>query len=177
MKKFKIIVSLLLIISLTGCAGQRQLNINEFLDKFNRLSSEALESEMFGISKEEYFVYSLLHGQNLLCLYCAKDGEIIQCTVTCKETSAEFEQLCVNIISTFTSLDTAESRKYFDSCGKRNGYVLTVNDYDIGTTMILNREDNPLNTNDYPTLKRYVDESDIARPTLSDTTTAIKQHK
>lgn len=177
MKKIKIIVSLLLIISLTGCVGQRQLDINEFLNKFNRLSGEALESEMFDISKEEYFVYSLLHGQNLLCLYCTRDGEIIQCTVTCKEASKDFEQLCINIISTFTDLDTVESRNFFDTCGNHDEFNLTLNDYSIGTTMILNKESNPLNTNNYPTLKKPIDEEDIARPTLSDTTTVIKQHK
>ena len=48
-------------------------------------------------------------------------------------------------------------------------YKLTINNYRIGKTMILNRIENELNTNSMPTLKRKVKEEDIARPTLSDT--------
>ncbi len=177
MKKFKLIISLLLIISLTACVGQRQLNINEFLKKYNLLSGEVLNAEMFAVSGNEEFVYSLLHGQSLLCLYCTENGEIIQCTVTAREATPEFERLCINIISTFTDLNADEALNYYKTCGVMGKYSLVLNDYGIGKTMILNEKENPLNTNNYPTLKKPIDEEDIARPTLSDNDVSIKQQK
>ena len=66
-------------------------------------------------------------------------------------------------------MSAEESENFFKSPRESGKFKLIINDYKIGQTMILNRIDNELNTNDLPTLKREVKEEDIARPTLSDT--------
>lgn len=175
MKPIKLVIPLLfIVISLTACVGQRKLDANEFLNKYNLLSGEALNKEELEIAEGEYFTYRLLHGENLLCLYSNEDGEIFRCTVTAKSKSEDFDTFCINIIRSFTDLNANESRDFLQNGGTEGKYNLFVNDYGIGKTMILNKKSDPLNSNGNPTLKRYVDEKNIARPTLSDTTTTIK---
>ena len=85
MKPLKIIFTLLIIILLTSCVGQKQLNIDELLKKYNSITESELESSMFTVYKSgNDFVYKRIEGSALLCLYAAKDGEITQCTVTVK---------------------------------------------------------------------------------------------
>lgn len=180
MKPLKIILSVLIILCLTSCVGQKQLNIDEMLKKYNSISASELKSSMFAVSKSnELFVYKRIENGVLICLYAGNDGEIIQCTVTAKSTEKEaFEKICVELTETFTDFSAEKSRKLFEHGGVSGKFKLTVNNYDIGKTMILNKTGNELNTNELPTLKREVKEEDIARPTLSDTdktTNVIRQ--
>lgn len=168
----------LMIISLTACTGQSQLNIDEFLTKYNSVSGEALEAQMFTVSKDKYYTYSLLSDNVLICLYAGQDGNIIQCTATVKSgTKNSFDSRCVNLIKAFTGFSDTESNEFFKNKGDSGKFHLVMNDYGIGKTMILNEKGNELNTNEYPTLKRQVNEEDIARPTLppQESTTIIRQ--
>ncbi len=171
MKPLKIIFTLLIIILLTSCVGQKQLNIDELLKKYNSITGSELESSMFTVYKSgNDFVYKRIEGSALLCLYAAKDGEITQCTVTVKSNDKTgFEPLCISVIETLTGFSANESEDFFQSPGTLKNYKLTINNYGIGKTMILNKIENELNTNSMPTLKRKVKEENIARPTLSDT--------
>lgn len=191
MKPLKIIISFfrqgvylklcgiaLIIISLTACTGQSQLNIDEFLAKYNSVSGEALETQMFTVSKDKYYTYSLLSDNVLICLYAGQDGNIVQCTATVKSgTKNSFDSRCVNLIKAFTGFSDTESNEFFKNKGDSGKFHLVMNDYGIGKTMILNEKGNELNTNEYPTLKRQVNEEDIARPTLppQESTTIIRQ--
>lgn len=176
MKPVKIITSFLIIIALTGCVGQQEKNIDEFLKKFNLIGNETLTSSMFDVTESnDYYIYSLLHSQNLICIYSGKDGVVLQCTVTSKSpTDSSFDELCINITACFTDYDKQKSADFYKNGGDCDRYHLFINDYGIGKTMILNLKSNEINSNDYPTLKRPVDEKDIARPTLNESTT-IKQ--
>lgn len=180
MKPLKIIFPLLIIIFLTACVGQKQLNIDELLKKYNSITENALKSSMFTVFESgDNYVYKKIENGALLCLYAADDGEIIQCTVTAKnENKNNFDTLCISLIEAFTGFSAEESEKFFQNSGTSKNYKLTINDYTIGKTMILNEIGNELNTNTLPTLKREVKEEDIARPTLSDTdnfTNVIRQ--
>ncbi len=172
MKALKIIFSLLITSLLTACVGQERLNIDELLKKYNSISGSELKSSMFAVSKSgNDFVYKKAENGALLCLYAAEDGEIIQCTVTVKNGNEKtFEPLCVSITEAFTGFSDEKSRNLFKNPGVSGKIKLTVNDYELGKTMILNKSDNELNTNAMPTLKREIDEKDIARPTLPNTT-------
>lgn len=168
MKPFKIIASLFIIISLTGCVGQQEINIDEFLKKYNLVSNEALDSSMFNIFEDGNYIYSMIHDQNLICIYSDENGNIVQCTVTSKSpTNANFDKLCIDIICAFTDFDKEKSSEFYKCGGTSERYKLFINDYEIGKTMILNFKTNEINNNNYPTLKRYVNEDDIARPTLT----------
>lgn len=177
MKSLKILFSVLIIISLTSCVGQKQMNIDELLKQYNSVSGSEIKSEMFTFSKSDgMFVGKHIENGVLLCLYAAEDGEIIQCTVTAKKANNRaFEKTCIELIEAFAGLSAEKSAELFKFTGTSGKFRLTVNDYDVGKTMILYKIGNGLNTNDLPTLKREVKEEDIARPTLSesDTTTNI----
>lgn len=180
MKPLKIIFPLLIIIFLTACVSQKQLNIDELLKKYNSITESELKSSMFTVFESgNNFVYKKIENGALLCLYAAEDGEIVQCTVTVKSGNENnFDSLCKTMTEAFTGFSAEESEKFFKSTGTSGKYKLTINDYTIGKTMILNELGNELNTNTLPTLKREVKEEDIARPTLSDTestTNVIRQ--
>lgn len=172
MKALKIIFSLLITGLLTACVGQEKLNIDELLKKYNSISGSELKSSMFIVSKSDNsFVYKKAESGALLCFYAAEDGEIVQCTVTVKSGNEKiFEPLCISITEAFTGFSDEKSKKFFKETGTSEKFKLTVNDYSLGKTMILNKIDNELNTNGMPTLKREINEEDIARPTLSVTT-------
>ncbi len=180
MKPLKIIFPLLIIIFLTACVGQRQFNIDELLKKYNSITESELKSSMFTVFESgDNYVYKKIENGALLCLYAAENGEIIQCTVTVKSGSENnFDSFCISTIEAFTGFSAEKSEKFFKDTGTSGKYKLTINDYKIGKTMILNKIGNELNTNSLPTLKREVKEEDIARPTLSDTdntTNVIRQ--
>ncbi len=168
----------LIIISLTACTGQSRLNIDEFLAEYNSVSGEALKAELFTVSKDDFYTYSLLSDNVLLCLYADRDGNIVQCTATVKiGTENSFDNRCVNLIKAFTGFSATESYEFFKNKGDSGKFHLVINDYGIGKTMILNEKGNELNTNEYPTLKRQINEADIARPTLppQESPTVIRQ--
>lgn len=180
MKPLKIIFPLLLTALLTACVSQTKLNIDELLKKYNDISASELTYSMFTVTEyNDNFVYKRIVDNALLCFYAADDGEIVQCTVTVKKDSERnFKSVCLSVIEAFTGFSNEKSEKLFDEKGISEKYKLTVNDYNIGKTMILNKADSELNTNELPTLKREVKEEDIARPTLSDkdnSTNAIRQ--
>lgn len=171
MKPLKIIFPLLIIILLTACVGQKQLNIDELLKKYNSITGSELNSALFNVyNADENYVYKRVENGTLLCFYADNDGEIIQCTVTAKSNSnQDFDCICISIIEAFADMSAKESESFFKNPGESGRYKLIINNYEIGKTLILNIIDNELNTNDLPTLKREVKEEDIARPTLSDT--------
>lgn len=171
MKPLKIMLSILIILCLTSCVEQKQLNIDEMLKKYNTVSASELNSSMFSVSKSDgLFVYKLAGSGVLLCFYAENDGEIIQCSVTAKSDNTEvFEKTCIDVTETFADLPQEKARELFEKGGVYGKFKLTVIDSGIGKTMILNHVGNELNTNDLPTLKREINEEDIARPTLSDT--------
>ncbi|HAS37590.1 MAG TPA: hypothetical protein DCS04_03120 [Ruminococcaceae bacterium] len=179
MKPYKIIFLLLIIIFLTACVGQKQLSVDEFLIKYNDLSSTELKSTDFTVtSNNTYYTYSAVSDGVFIAFYTKSDGVVEQCTVTSKSGSNHFDAACLNIIKVFTDFPDDKSRKFLKDVGDSDGFHLVINDYGIGKTMILNRAGNELNTNELPTLKREVREEDIARPTLSDvtdSTNAIRQ--
>lgn len=115
MKPLKIIFPLLIIILLTSCVGQKQLNIDELLKKYNSITESELESSMFTVYKSgNDFVYKRIEGSALLCLYAAKDGEITQCTVTVKNNDKTgFEPLCISVIEALTGFSAKESEDFF----------------------------------------------------------------
>lgn len=168
MRPYKIIIPLLIIFLLTACVDQKQLSVDEFLKKYNENSAVELSDTDFTVTKSDCYAYSAMLDGVLITLYTADDGVVEQCTVTSKK--ADFDSICLNIIHTYTGFSEKKSRDFFKKGGNVDGFHLFVNSYDVGKTMILNRSDNELNTNNLPTLKREVKEEDIARPTLPDTT-------
>ena len=180
MKPLKIIIPLLIIIFLTACVGQKQLNADEFLKKYSLISEQPFSAENMTVTESANgYKYSLLHNGIMICLFSGADGVITQCTVTSDGSNeADFEPVCLNIAEAFTGFSAERCAAFLKSGGENDEYHLVINNTGAGKTMILNKVGSELNSNGMPTLKREVEDEDIARPTLSDTpdsTSIIKQ--
>lgn len=180
MKPLKIIFPLLIIILLTACVGQKQLNADEFLKKYSLISEQPFSAENMTVTESANgYKYSLLHNGIMICLFSGADGVITQCTVTAADfDETEFNSVCQKIIEAFTGFSAERCAEFLKSGGDYDEFHLVLNNTGAGKTMILNKIGSELNSNGMPTLKREVEDEDIARPTLSDTpdsTSIIKQ--
>lgn len=180
MKPLKIIFPLLIIILLTACVGQKQLNADEFLKKYSLISEQPFSAENMTVTESANgYKYSLLHNGIMICLFSGADGVITQCTVTAADfDETEFNSVCQKIIEAFTGFSAERCAEFLKSGGDYDEFHLVLNNTGAGKTMILNKVGSELNSNGMPTLKREVEDEDIARPTLSDTpdsTSIIKQ--
>lgn len=175
MKKTIIPLCLFLLLTLSACRPQSGADVNEFLKILGTGNIISAEAESFRITKEsERYRYSYaVNDSTMLCLYADKDGVIVQCTVTSFIKNSEYFNICAEITRTFTGRTADESRKLvksaFDSPVVSDGYKLALIDSQAGFTFLVNHESDELNTNEYPTLKRHIDEKDISRPTAGRT--------
>lgn len=170
MKPLKIIFPLLIIIFLTACVGQKQLNADEFIKKYSLISGQTFDvGNMTVTDSANGYKYSFLHNGIMICLFSGADGVITQCTVTSADfEEAEFNSVCQKIIEAFTGFSAERCAAFLKSVGEEDEYHLVLNNNDSGKTMILNKVGSELNSNGMPTLKREVEDEDIARPTISD---------
>lgn len=180
MKPLKIIFPLLIIILLTACVGQKQLNADEFLKKYSLISEQSFDTgDMIVTESANGYKYSFLHNGIMICLFSGADGVITQCTVTAADfDETGFNSVCQKIIEAFTGFSAERCAAFLKSGGENDEYHLVINNTGAGKTMILNKVGSKLNSNGMPTLKREVENEDIARPTLSDapdSTSSIKQ--
>lgn len=172
MKHIKIIFILTIILTLTACSSQSKIDINGYLKKINENNTEKISIENFLLTSKdgEYIYKNAVNSNILLCLYCNSKGEITQITVTCQKKTAQFDELCINSVSAFTKSE--QSKKNFNKAvttgnDEFSQYKITYIDYSVGKTVIINYSDSKINTNQNPTLKDYIEEEDISRPTLS----------
>lgn len=171
MKRFSIIFLVLLIIPLSACISQSKSDINALIFKFNELNSVKLYKDQFSVKKTDRYKYSYMFNKHtLLCFYCGNDGIITQCTVTSDEENINFSEICENVSCAFTGINKDEIHKYFllikkGGRVKVNEYMMIVNKSNVSSTFIINYADDEINTNEYPTLKGYIDKKDISRPT------------
>lgn len=170
MKPLKIIFPFLIIILLTACVGQKQLNADEFLKKYSLISEQSFDMGNMTVTESANgYKYSLLHNDIMICLFSGADGVITQCTVTSADfEEAEFNSVCQKIIGAFTGFSAERCAAFLKSGGEEDEYHLVLNNNGLGKTMILNKVGSELNSNGMPTLKREVEDEDIARPTISD---------
>ena len=93
-----------MIILLTACVGQKQLNADEFLKKYSLISEQSFDMGDITVTESANgYKYSLLHNDIMICLFSGADGVITQCTVTSADfEEAEFNSVCQKIIEAFT---------------------------------------------------------------------------
>lgn len=175
MKNLVCVLCVVLFLSLCACTPQNETDINEFLKILETGNIVSASAEDFRITKDsERYRYSyVVNDKMMLCLYSDKNGVIIQCTVTSLVKDAEFSSACSEITRTFTGKSSKKSKELVKSAFYApiisDGYKLVLIDSQTGFTFIINHESDELNTNEYPTLKRHIDEEDISRPTVSQT--------
>lgn len=159
------IFALILIICLNSCKSESIYDLNELLEQLNTTYEYNLVFEDFTVTKDDFFIYSTVIDKNLLlCFYCNNQNEIIQCTITTDiKPTNDFEKMWQSIGSILTSAEIEEIKK-ISSKNKVNGWNFQKNENDIGTTIIINRYDNPINSNNLPAIKEYIDENKITRP-------------
>lgn len=164
-RTLQFIFALIFIIFLNSCVSESNFNLDEILEELNNKYDYDLIFEDFTISKEEYYIYRATINKNLLlCFYCNNQNEIIQCTVTTDiKPTYDYNKLWQSIASILTSAETEELKQALNK-NEINGWILQKNESIIGTTIIINRADDPINSNGLPTIKEYIDENKITRP-------------
>ena len=105
---------------------------------------------------------------------------IVQCTVTSLVRNSDFQSLCSEVTRAFTGLGSSESAKLvksaFVSPVEHDDFKLMLIDSKAGYTFLINHISDELNTNEYPTLKRYINKEDISRPTIGTDETTLKHY-
>ncbi len=175
---FAVILTIIVVFTLSGCNNESNSDINEFLKIFNTYGEYGLNSSDFTvIENEENYVSSvLIDDEPLISLYADSNNEIVQCTVTTdKRNKEKYYKICKDVFSTLTGADEKDSDRTIKSLKitqqeKYDGWLITEIVNEIGSTFIVNRENNELNTNTLPTLKDFIKKEDITRQTAVKTT-------
>lgn len=159
------IIAIILIICLNSCRSEGNYDLNELLEQLNTTYKYNLIIEDFTVTKDDCFIYSTVIDKNLLLsFYCNNQNEIIQCTITTDvKPTNDFDKMWQSIGSILTSAETEEI-KNISSKNKIKAWNFKKIENDIGTTVIINRYDNPINSNNLPEIKGHIDENKITRP-------------
>lgn len=170
MKFLRIFIAILLMLSFTACVSQSKPDVYEFAGELGAYFGDEINIDDFTVRKDKQIVYEyLLNPHTLLCLYTDNSGIISQCTLTNDEENVNFYVFCEKIADIFCEADKSDVEKIKNG-GKIQieDYLMVMNVYDVGRTFIINFADNEINTNTFPTLKGYIDEKEISRPTAID---------
>ncbi len=180
-KTFSILILSIMIFSFTSCEKEKIYNSEEFLKELNILGNYTLESKDFTITKNEFFIYSLIINEHiLLTLYANENNNIIQCTITTDiEPNEAYHCLCENSCTVITGCDREDCKKIINEIKNAekkefNGWLLTNQKTEIGSTLIINRINNEINSNTLPTIKDFISKDDVSRPTTENN--AIQQN-
>lgn len=151
------ILVLLMMIFLNSCVSESPDNINEFLEKLNKNYEYNLFAEDFITIKKDCIIYQkYMTNSILLSFYCNDKNEIIASTITAsEETNNDFEQLCEAITSCLIKTENQDYNKKDKNIDFNDWNINKVKN-DTGTTLIINRTENPINHNEKPKLKEYV---------------------
>ncbi len=171
MKPIIFVCTILFILTLTACSSQSKIDINRYLDEIYFSDSSDLSIDDFLLtSKGDEYVYKAVKNGALLSVFCNSKGEITQIVITTQKRSEFYDRLCIASIKAFAGSSQAEN-EYKKAVATGEAYTgdfkVTFSDYQIGQTIIINQKSDEINTNNNPTLKRYINEKDISRPTLS----------
>lgn len=174
MKHLKLALIPILILMLTSCVSNDEKNIHEFIKLINSQGQAELTAEDFKITKDNGLQYSYMADENtLITLYSDESGGIFQCSVTSDGKSNLNRQWYTTLTKCLSGLSEAECENAIEAAQSSGQstlgiYLITYRNYKIGNTLIINRKDAVLNTNNEPTLKDHIENDDISRPTLSD---------
>jgi len=182
MKKIYACLITISMIFLCSCTFQKEEDINEFVNTLSSGEIQSVQAEDFRIKNDgERYRYSYVLKNNImLCLYADRNGVIVQCTVTAISDNSEFALVCNEVTRTFTGKSIEEStalvKKAFKNPLTSDGYKLTLIDSNVGLTYLINYESDEINTNEYPTLKKYIKKEDVTRPTIGEENSTPKTY-
>lgn len=173
MKLMRIAAVFAAMLTLSACVSQKEADINIFTERLNSTEKFSLNADCYRIVSENgrYKYSQMIDDNTLLCVYADSGGIVVQCTLTVLKSDSVFRKRCIAVIQSFLLNDEGSCSKLAESAFTNgsaisDGYKLTLIDSKVGTTFLVNRSDDELNTNESPTLKKHIDKNDITRPTL-----------
>ncbi len=168
------ILTLTVIFLFNSCESKSNPNLQEFLKIFNSYCENEIKPEIFITTKEENYVFSAVLDDNiLLTLYADDKNEIIQCSVTTdSKSNKKYYNVLSDAIKTTTLATASKADELINTIKTQkeiefDGWLLNKIESEIGTTVIINRENNDINTNTLPTLKEAIEKDNITRPTAA----------
>ncbi len=170
------ILTVLMALSFYGCERNNKYNLDEFINALNSQGNYNLSAEQFTITKEDdNYIFSCMVDSNILIsLYADEVGEIIQYCITKDRTPNEnYYLLCECIFKIISDInanectDLIKDLKNNQTCSY-DGWLVTDIVTPVGDNIIINRQNSSVNTPTLPTIRGYVSEDDISRPTVTE---------
>lgn len=179
MKYISLLCVFLCTVFLCSCTVQREMNTEEFIKKVNAGEEILPPAESFKAYRDgEYLRYSRVMEKHLMLnLYSQSDGKIQRITLVTDKPDEEYRKLRPLLLSAFTDKSVNECKKLIAEAEKSVNiffdiYCISVINCDIGETFLISRSADEINTNEYPTLKKHIDDRDISRPTAGNDNTS-----
>ncbi len=160
-KTFFISLILIILLIFSSCNSYSETNIHELIKKINSDYGYNLSINDFQIEKKDRIIYhKITDDKSILSLYCNKNNEIIQCTLSCFDINSDVQfNLFSTIGSTLTNINIDNLKKVLDKAEvskqiNQNGWCISVIKNSLCITYVINHESAKINNNQKSTLKR-----------------------
>ncbi len=162
-KKALVSVTLLsVMLVFTSCRTDSEYSFHRLIEKLNSEYGYSFKESDFITEKKENIIYQkMTDNKTMLSLYCNKNSEIIQCTLSSFDINNSDN---LKTISTIGSILTNEKKEYIESKLKnpdnnfnfcKNNWNIKVVKNQIGITYIISKEGSQ--SNNQPSLKNIID--------------------
>ncbi len=158
------IMIFIMLISLTSCKSESEINIQELIQKLNSNHNYNFDIKNFNIEQHENIIYhTMIDNKTLLSFYSNKENEIIQCTLSSFDIKNEENfKLITDIGTNLTNFEIKSFEKMLINAknngqNSENGWCITIIENELAITYIINHTSNTINNNQLPTLKKQIE--------------------
>lgn len=134
MKKIKLILTIILLLTFTSCSSTDKADINEFIKRYNNISEYAILKEEMNLHfKNELVLYSIgISDSIILTIASNKNCEITECTISTLTDNPNnfFDDKCINTLIALTHCDKTTAEKIINESFKR---TVSISNYEIST--------------------------------------------
>ncbi|MBQ7549417.1 MAG: hypothetical protein IJT03_06910 [Clostridia bacterium] len=176
MRYLKIITVLAALLTLASCAVEGGSSVSELLEAVNDEYGRAYSEDSFTLSRSTELVYSAVpEAGTMIRLYADTNYVVFRAVITTVKNLKYAETACAEFTSALTGEAYADSVKAVKTAEKDGSSpigdrIIIFVDVAGSKTFIICGESDVINTSDKPTLKRFVDDEDVSRPTVGDGT-------
>lgn len=169
-------VALVLLLILPSCAVEGGSSVSELLKAVNAEYGRAYSEDSFTLSRNTELVYSAVpEAGTMIRLYADDNFVVFRAVITTVKNLKYAETACAEFTSALSGEAYADCFRAVKSAEKDGSSpigdrVLIFVDAAGSKTFISCKESDVINTSDKPTLKRYVDDEDVSRPTVGNST-------
>ena len=171
MRCFKCLILLSALLLLTSCAVDSGSSVSELLSAVNDEYGREYSEDSFTLSRNTELVYSAVpEAGTMIRLYADKSYVVFRAVITTVKNLKYAETACAEFTSALAGeayADCVRAVKSAEADGSApiGDRIIIFVDAAGSKTFIICGKSDELNTSDKPTLKRYVDDADVSRPT------------